>query len=70
MTKKLPQIGKNGGLGWFWGLLGELLEALGPQDGPKLQKGRKSEFVDRPPGAKLGAKIGEKSDLDTFFIVF
>ena len=28
----------NGGLGWFWGLLGELLEAFGPQDGPKLEK--------------------------------
>ena len=37
---------KNGGLEWFWGLLGELLEAFGPQDGPKLKKARKSDFVD------------------------
>ena len=53
----------------MWGLLGQLWEAFGPQDGPKLKKGRKSEFAGRPPGAKLGAKIGEKSDPDVFFDV-
>ena len=51
LTKKLPKIDKNGGLGWFRGLLGELLEALEPQDGPKLKKTRKSEPIDPPLGA-------------------
>ena len=48
LTKKLPEIGKKGGLGWFWGLLVELLEAFGPQDGPKLKHTRKSDFADPP----------------------
>ena len=56
LNKKLPQIGKNGDLGWFWGLLGELLGAFWPQDGPKLKKDEKSDLP--PPGPKLGAKIG------------
>ena len=50
LIKKLPKIGKKGGLGWFWGLLVELLEAFGPQDGPKLKKTRKSDFADPPWG--------------------
>ena len=33
------KIIKNGSLEWFWGLLGELLEAFGPQDGSKLKTG-------------------------------
>ena len=58
LIKKLPKIGKKGGLGWFWGLLVELLEAFGPQDGPKLKKTRKSESEDPPPtGTQLGTKI-------------
>ena len=48
LVQKLQKRGKNGGLGWFWGLLGELLEAFGPQHGPKLKKARKSESVDPP----------------------
>ena len=57
LTKKLPKVGKNGGLGWLWGLLGELLEALGPQDGPKFKKGRKMEFVTPPQGASWEPKF-------------
>ena len=52
------------------GALGELLEAFGPLNGPKLKKVRKSEFADPPPGAQLGAKIREKCDLETFYVVF
>ena len=50
LVQKLQKRGKNGGLGWFWGLLGELLEAFGPQHGPKLKKAQKRESVDPPPG--------------------
>ena len=64
------KIGKNGGLGWFWGLLGEILGAFGPPDGPKLKKAWKSEFVDPPQGVQLGVKIWEKSDLEAFCVFF
>ena len=49
-TQKLEKRGKNGGLGWFWGLLGELLEAFGPQHGPKLKKVSPSTPSQGPPG--------------------
>ena len=51
------------------GALGELLEAFGPQDGPKLKKSRKSGFVAPPPGARRAAKIGLKSHPEAFFCV-
>ena len=58
LVNDLPKIVKNGGPGWFWGGLGETWEAFWSQDGPKLKKGRKSEFLDLPPlGTKLGAEI-------------
>ena len=48
------------------GALGKLLEALGPKVEKMTKKG-----VRRPPqGAQLGAKIREKSDLETFYVVF
>ena len=31
-------------LGWFWGLLGKLLEAFEPQDGPKLKNKSKTTW--------------------------
>ena len=54
LLNKLPKISKKGGLGWFWGLLVEPLEAFGPQDGPKLKKTRKSGFADPPPRGPMG----------------
>ena len=54
---------KNGGLEWFWGLLGELLEAFGPQDGPKLKKTWKSDFVDPPQRDSFGSLFGTFSSL-------
>ena len=57
LLNKLPKISKKGGLGWFWGLLVEPLEAFGPQDGPKLKKTRKNAFADPPPGDQWGTKI-------------
>ena len=59
LIKKLPKIGKKGGLGWFWGLWAEPLEAFGPQDGPKLKKARNSEFAGPPP---LGTSWEPKFD--------
>ena len=43
-------------VGWFWGFLGEILEAFGPQDGPKLKKPYRSDCEDLPPspGTQLG----------------
>ena len=43
---------KNGGLGWFWGLLGELLEAFGPQQGPKLKKSWKKNITPQGPSGE------------------
>ena len=61
-VKKGIKIDQNGGLGWFWGLLGELLEAFGPQDGPKLKNHRKSDFVDPPsPKGPSGEPKSEKN---------
>ena len=53
LVQKLHKRGKNGGLGWCWGLLGELLEAFGPQHGPsseKLEKVSPSTPSQGPPG--------------------
>ena len=58
-VNNLPKIVENRGLGWFWGGLGETWEAVWSQEGPKLKKGGKSEFVD-PPGTKLGPKSETK----------
>ena len=51
------------------GALGELLEAFGPLNAPKLKKTRKSEFVDPPQGARRAAKIVPKSHLEAFFVL-
>ena len=40
-----------------WGPLGQLLEAFGPQDDPKVKKPQKSKFEDLPQGPSLGTKI-------------
>ena len=54
LLKKLPKISKKGGLGWFWGLLVEPLEAVGPQDGPKLKKTLKKANQYLPPWGPVG----------------
>ena len=54
---------KNGGLEWFWGLLGELLEAFGPQDGPKLKKGSILTLPRPPPEGPFGSLFGTFSSL-------
>ena len=53
-----------------WGLLGQLLEAFGPQDGPKLKNHPKSDFEDPPQGPSLGTKIWEKMWFIWFLVVF
>ena len=60
LLKKQWKTNKNGGLGWFWGLLGRILEAFGPQDGPKLKKSSKMTPLWHPPGAQMGANIWKK----------
>ena len=57
LLNKLPKISKKGGLGWFWGLWAEPLEAFGPQDGPKLKKHAKRRITTYPPGDHWGTKI-------------
>ena len=57
LSQHLSKIVKNGDPGWLWGLLGEILEAFGPQDGPKLKNRRTRDLEDPPPGAQLGARI-------------
>ena len=42
--------GPERSLGRIWGL-------LGPQEGPKGEKTRKSDFEDPPPGTQLGTKM-------------
>ena len=54
LLNKLPKISKKGGLGWFWGLWAEPLEAFGPQDGPKLKKTRQKANQYLPPWGPLG----------------
>ena len=54
LLSKLPKISKKGGLGWFWGLLVEPLEAFGPQDGPKLKKTLKKANQYLPPWGPVG----------------
>ena len=54
LLNKLPKISKKGGLGWFWELLVEPLEAFGPQDGPKLKKTRKKANHYLPPWGPVG----------------
>ena len=44
-----------------WGLLGETLEAFGPQEWPKLKKPPKSELDDPSLGAQLGPKMTPNS---------
>ena len=54
---------KNGAPGWFWGLLGELLEAFGPQDGPKLKKGSILTLPRPPQRDPFGSLFGTFSSL-------
>ena len=50
-----------------WGLLGQLLEAFGPQDGPKLKNPPKSDFEDPPPSDPVWElKFEKKIDLCDF----
>ena len=56
-----------GGPGGSWG---GSWRPLGPKTAQSSQKVEKVNPSTPPPGAKLGAKIGEKSDLEAFFIVF
>ena len=56
---------------WSSGVvLGASGAPLGPQDGPKLKKGWKSDLEDPHLGTKLGAKIKGKSNRDACFDVF
>ena len=49
-----------------WGLLGQLLEAFGPQDGPKLRNPPKSDFEDPPSDPVWEPKSEKKCDLCDF----
>ena len=57
-------------LGWFWGLLGQTWETFWSQDGPKLKKGWKSDFVDPPHRDQVGSQNRRKIDLVPLFSVF
>ena len=54
-----------------WGPLGQLLEAFGPQDGPKLKKPQKSKFEDPPPpGTQFGNQNLRKNVIYMIFSRF
>ena len=53
-----------------WGPLGQLLEAFGPQNGPKLKKPQKSKFEDPPPGTQFGNQNLRKKWLRYILVVF
>ena len=53
-----------------WGPLGQLLEAFGPQDGPKLKKPQKSDFEDPPPETQFGNQNLRKKLLGDIFVFF
>ena len=50
--------------------LGTILTPGVPKTAQDSKKGRKRDLIDPPPGANLGAKTGEKNDLETCFVVF
>ena len=52
-----------------WEPLGQLLEAFGPQDGPKLRKPQKSKFEDPSPGTQFGNQNLRKKLLGDIFAV-
>ena len=65
-----PNIVKNGGPGWFWGLLGEAWEAFWSQGGPKLKKSCSLAALGVPFGEDFWTPFGTESFQIDFVIVF